>query len=281
MTKIKRYIFFILFIISFGCSTIKTTDYISYNSTSIKTKLSDKEKINWQHKDIIDDSIPGISLDKAYKELLFDKKGDTVIVAVLDTGIDLYHEEFSNIFWKNSKEIENNGYIDDIYGWNFLGNKKGENVEFTNYECVRIFRAYDSIYKNKSIKEIPVEDTLDFKQYTGALKHYNLKLKNAKEALDSYKSVIKSYEEAVTALKPYFPNQNFTIEKLNAISTDDEKLQYYIQEMKNCIENNITYKWLLYKKKWATVRYEKHLGIGGYSESDIIGDNPNDINDSY
>lgn len=52
-----------------------------------------------------------------------------VIVAVIDTGVDIAHEDLQNIFWINKREIpnnglddDNNGYIDDIHGWNFYNN---------------------------------------------------------------------------------------------------------------------------------------------------------------
>ncbi len=53
----------------------------------------------------------------------------SIVVAVIDTGIDYTHEDLAANMWKNPKEIEgngidddNNGFIDDIYGWNFVGN---------------------------------------------------------------------------------------------------------------------------------------------------------------
>jgi hypothetical protein len=48
--------------------------------------------------------------------------------------VDIEHEDLQGKIWVNTKEIPNNkidddqnGYIDDIHGWNFLGNSKGEN----------------------------------------------------------------------------------------------------------------------------------------------------------
>lgn len=53
------------------------------------------------------------------------KNDDSVVVAVVDTGIDYTNDEIKNVIWKNSDETENgsdsdgNGYTDDTIGWNF------------------------------------------------------------------------------------------------------------------------------------------------------------------
>ena len=48
------------------------------------------------------------------------------IVAIIDTGVDYRHEDLQNVLWQNPGEIpgngiddDNNGYIDDVNGWNF------------------------------------------------------------------------------------------------------------------------------------------------------------------
>lgn len=57
------------------------------------------------------------------------EQGDqSIIVAVLDSGVNLNHPEFSGRIWENSNEIlngiddDNNGYIDDLNGWDFTNN---------------------------------------------------------------------------------------------------------------------------------------------------------------
>ena len=101
-----------------------------------KAPLSDIEKKQWHLLDLIKDSIPGMSVERAYEELLKDKKGSLVIVAVIDSGVDINHPELKNVIWVNENEIPNNGidddengFIDDINGWNFLGNCEQENME--------------------------------------------------------------------------------------------------------------------------------------------------------
>lgn len=111
--------------------------------------LLDKEK----------DGVYGISLDKAY-EFVRSKnlKGKTVVVAVIDSGIDTLHEDLKEILWVNPKEIpgngiddDKNGYIDDIHGWNFIGGKDGSNVKVDSYEGARVYHKLKTKYNNKSI----------------------------------------------------------------------------------------------------------------------------------
>ena len=51
-----------------------------------------------------------------------------IFVAVLDSGIDYTHKDLKNNMWMNPQEKvngiddDNNGYVDDIYGWNFVSN---------------------------------------------------------------------------------------------------------------------------------------------------------------
>src|SRR3989337_3954194 len=77
------------------------------------------------------------------------KKSQTVIVAVIDSGIDTTHEDLKPILWKNPKEIpgngiddDKNGYVDDVYGWNFIGGKDGRNVQEDSYEAARVYHKY-------------------------------------------------------------------------------------------------------------------------------------------
>lgn len=82
---------------------------------------------NWQNLDLQRDSVFGISTEKAYSELLQHKKFKPVIVAVIDAGTDTTHEDLKSVLWHNPKEKVNgkdddhNGYVDDVYGWNFIG----------------------------------------------------------------------------------------------------------------------------------------------------------------
>lgn len=104
--------------------------------TAKKGELAEKDLERWSHLDIYMDSIPGMSVDRAYKELLQGKKGQKVVVGIVDSGVDIDHEDLRGMIWTNPKEIagnniddDKNGYVDDIHGWNFLGDSNDENLE--------------------------------------------------------------------------------------------------------------------------------------------------------
>ena len=136
----KTALFVILFLVSTSCQTLKLDyQYITKHAdTTPSASLSDYNKNKWQHLDPVDDSVPGMSVEKAYNELIKDLKGEVVIVAVLDSGIDIDHDDLKENIWKNINEIpgnkiddDNNGFIDDIYGWNYLGEAYFEQLELT------------------------------------------------------------------------------------------------------------------------------------------------------
>ena len=110
----------------------------------------------WHLLDQQDSGYAGISLDKAYAYLKStQRKSKTVVVAVIDSGIDTLHEDLRSVLWTNPKEIagngiddDKNGYTDDIHGWNFLGGKDGRNVEKDSYEAARVYHRFKSEYEN-------------------------------------------------------------------------------------------------------------------------------------
>ncbi len=113
----------------------------------------------WFQLDYNKDSFYGISLHKAYDFLKErNKKSEPIIVAVLDSGIDTTHEDLKPILWRNPKEIpgnnkddDGNGYVDDVYGWNFLGNKDGRNIKKASDERARVFHRWKDQFANKTL----------------------------------------------------------------------------------------------------------------------------------
>ncbi|MEI8075462.1 MAG: S8 family peptidase [Bacteroidota bacterium] len=120
----------------------------------------------WHLLDPVEDHYYGISLEKAYHFLKeHNKQSKTIIVAVLDSGVDTTHEDLKEILWRNPKEIpgngiddDGNGYIDDINGWNFLGGKDGQNIKKCSDERTRIYHRYKSDFLGKEIDTTKLSD---------------------------------------------------------------------------------------------------------------------------
>ena len=155
-----------------------------------KGALSEEELNAWPHADIYRDSLPGMSLERAY-EFVADKKGTTVIVGVIDSGIDINHEDLEELVWTNSDEIagngkddDNNGYVDDLHGWNFLG---GEGVKTPEQlEVTRLYKKLNEKYGDKSEADIASEDMAEFAYYQKVKKDFDKRVAEAKENYEYY-----------------------------------------------------------------------------------------------
>jgi len=125
-------------------------------------ELKNNRLLNWYNLDWKKDRRLGIGTERAYLKFLKDMQvKKTVVVAVMDSGVDIDHKDFEGKIWINEDEIDgngidddNNGYIDDIHGWNFLGNSMGGNIEHENLEYVRILKNYQDLEKEGKLKDI-------------------------------------------------------------------------------------------------------------------------------
>lgn len=108
----------------------------------------DESPINWQLRDLGTDGIAGVGSDRALRELLAGREpGRTVIVAVVDGGVDTAHVDLKSVLWTNtaeqpgSRDTDGNGYAGDMRGWNFIGGADGQNVEHDTFEITRLYVA--------------------------------------------------------------------------------------------------------------------------------------------
>lgn len=136
----------------------------------LSTALALAQKSNWQNLDLKTDSVFGASTEEAYTGILKNKKSTTVIVAVIDAGVDTTHEDLKTILWNNPKERLNgkdddkNGYADDMHGWGFLGSAKG-NVYFDNFELTRQVRQNTSRFNDKDTSSIKGNELSAYRNY--------------------------------------------------------------------------------------------------------------------
>jgi cell wall-associated protease len=230
--------------------------------------LEENELKRWSHLDIIKDTIPGMSVDRAYAELLKGKQGVKVIVGIVDSGVDIEHEDLKSVVWTNAKEIpgngiddDNNGYIDDIHGWNFLGDITKENLE------------YERIIKNK--------DLVDEVTYLEAKKLNDDKIDEANQGKVRLEQMIAATTAANEKIAKELGKATYTIEELNAVESKDPT----VMESKVLMQRMLSYGMSVTELEDAiqgdidgmiSVLNGDNLKQN-YRE--VVGDNPNDIND--
>ena len=163
----------------------------------------------------------GISLDKAY-EFLKGRKSTPVIVGVIDSGVDTTHEDLRAILWHNPKEIpgngiddDKNGYVDDVYGWNFIGGKDGRNVKEDSYEAARVYHQYKD--KFEDVKDPSTLSKEDQDKYTMWQKSKRDVMGDANPAMAA---ILKKYYDDLTAGD-------------SIIRTDLKKEEYSCKDLEN------------------------------------------------
>ena len=210
-----------------------------------------------------------MSVDRAYNEIIGSKKGDRVIVAVLDSGIDLDHEDLKAVMWSNTDEIDgngidddNNGYIDDIHGYNFLGESYNEQLEHTRIVAKKIGDATLQA-KAKAKLDIAYAEALQSKQ--------------------QYEQIYQAVKNADVAVKAELGKEEYTKADLAAIKTDDTAMQQNV---------GILLQMFNYGESIPEVMKELEGGIKHFSESlnynlnvdfngrTVVGDDPYNLMDT-
>lgn len=245
--------------------------------------LSDDELKIWWHLDIEKDTVPGMSVIRTYDEIIKNKKGKPVIVAIVDSGTDIEHEDLKNVLWTNKKEIpgngiddDNNGYIDDVHGWNFLGDIVGENMEF-----VRIIKKLAPKYEGKSESSIGSSDQAEYQLYKRAKAEYEKEMQEAQGAYMQYNAMLEQIKPAHEKVSSKLGKEDYSADDLNTLKNDTSLQQevailtqmlYYgepITEIINQLEGGV---------KYFKSRIDYHFNLDTNYRT-VLGDNPDDIND--
>lgn len=248
---------------------ILSTPIENIDQTPVKfSKLTEVEKKGWSHFDLKKDTVPGVSLNLAYEKLVR-PNGKTVIVAVIDSGIDITHEDLRNNIWINEDEVPNNGidddkngYIDDVNGWNFLGEANNEQLEF-----VRLLASKNTAHP----------------RYNEAQETYDKERKKFSGLKQQYTAILEQINAAEKAVLAHLKKASFTKEDVYAIETKDETLgrqlsiikQSYgfgydsIEDLKKDLNRDLD----SFNER---LDYNLNIDFDGRS---IVNDDPNDLND--
>lgn len=253
----------------------------------------------WHMLDKKSDGFYGISTDKAYQFVKSKKlKSNTVIVAVIDSGIDTLHEDLRSVLWVNPKEIpgngiddDKNGYVDDINGWNFLGGRDGQNVEKDSYEAARVYHRLKSKFADKNIKpeELSPAEAAEYadwkraeKDVVGDNKQSGLELLMMRRA---YNNCVKSD----SVLRKALGKEVYTGKELDSLKSDDNAVKK---------AKNLLFGLMSSNDALETTNKEFLEGFGEFVEgeeakanaanasprayrSDVVKDNYDDFNDRF
>jgi cell wall-associated protease len=202
-----------------GCKSVSTIAVPTGTNNVVvisakKAPLTKIQKETWGHTDLATDTIPGMSVDKAYT-FLKGKKGVEVVVGVVDSGADLKHEDLSAVAWVNKKEIPNNGkdddkngYVDDINGWNFLGPIYKENAEV------------ERILKNPKL--------VDEATYKIIKEEQDKKIKTASTNKFRFNQMLQAVQFADKTIADHLKKKDYTKIDLDTIKSEDTAIKQSI-----------------------------------------------------
>lgn len=231
--------------------------------------LTKEQSENWIHADLVNDGIPGMSVSKAY-EYLKGKPSETVIVGVVDSGTDLKHEDLAAVAWVNTKEIagngiddDRNGYVDDIHGWNFIGDSYEEHYE------------RDRILMNPELAD---EGT-----YNEIKAAHEEEVKDATYRLGSFEQMLQGVKNAKDNIAKHLGKDEFTRDEVEAIKTEDESVTQSVAVAKQMFGFGLPSLDAAVKELKKEIKKSQELINGEKLKKNfrqIVGDDPLDINDT-
>lgn len=235
-------------------------------------------KKDWYLHYSLKDTTMGIDLINALNTTPQPANAKPIIVAVIDGGTDVLHEDLKANIWVNVREIpgngvddDQNGYVDDINGWDFIGGKNGE-VHYDNLELTRLLRDYKAKFGTKTSKEIAKADKAEFKKYKELEAIHAKKLEADKATFKN----ISDYKKIVDAVTNEIGSSDFSLETLKEYTPNKNEAKLGKFNIINACENSgmtptefIKYIRDFYEQLNASVNYQLDLN---YDPREIVGD---------
>ncbi len=166
---------------------------------------------NWFNLDPELDQINGVSTERTNAELLANRQARSVVVAVIDGGVDPTHEDLKSVMWINEDEVpgnglddDANGYVDDVYGWNFIGGRDGKNVHHDTYELTRIVGSMNKKFADINPSKLKGRKKEEYSRYlkykedvAGQFEKANAQVTQFEQILSYIKFALQMSEEAL------------------------------------------------------------------------------------
>ena len=165
----------------------------------------------------------GISVNEAYQSAQGKLPSTTIVVAVIDGGTDVNHVDLKDVIWVNKGEIpsngiddDNNGYVDDVNGWNFIGGKDGSLVGADNLEKVRIYKKLDDKYKDVQPESIQ-PDNAEYTMYI----QWKTEIEGERELYGNLLKQMTPLVDVLNKMKKSMGKSNPTLAEIEGMSVTD------------------------------------------------------------
>jgi subtilisin family serine protease len=219
-----------MFLKPFRISLLAVTLLTIAHGALAQTAVKESSK-GWHMMDPQKDGVYGIGVEKLYETILKDKKPkQMVVVAVIDSGIDTTHEDLKPVLWKNPGELpgngmddDKNGYVDDVYGWNFLGNKDGRNVTKDSYEAARVYYKFKPKYGKDGLDEnaLSTDEKEELRLFLKAKGQIESQAKEAGMYVIFLKNIVEKLPSADSILKSALGRETYTGDELLAFKAQN------------------------------------------------------------
>lgn len=248
---------------------------------------------DWFLLDPATDSVQGVSAEKVYNTLLKGKPARKVIVAVIDSGIDIDHEDLKDVIWVNEDEIagngiddDKNGYIDDVYGWNFIGGKEGD----VNGETLEVTREYARLkgkYENLTADKVSKKEKTEFAYWEFVKKKFKADSTKTFQQYTFYKQLYDNVAHANDTLKLVLQVDTVTYDRVASLDVSAPGVKKAKEQLDFIYKNagkEAVIEGVLEQLKGG-VDYFEPQAMCGYNPAcnarAVVGDNVNDVKEKY
>ncbi|MCP9237732.1 S8 family peptidase [Lewinella sp. JB7] len=243
---------------------------------------------NWWELDRTENSFPGVSAAKAHN-YLEGKQAKPVIVAVIDSGVDIEHEDLKDVIWTNPGEIpgngiddDRNGYVDDIHGWNFIGGADGRNVNYENLEVVRMYNKLHAKYNNRNRDGLDKKERAEYDRYVEYKEEIEAKEAELGPSAQQYAMIKDAVDQMLNEMGK--SANEVTARDIADYKSDDQTALIVKNIVANATANGGTFAELYDQLEGATDYFDSQLKYNYNKEfdaRDIVGDNPDNLDQRY
>ena len=203
------------------------------DTTTERPARPDEAPTDWFHLDREQRRIPGLATRTAYETVLADRSPrDTVTVAIIDSGVDIDHEDLGASTWTNRDEVpdnqqddDGNGYVDDRHGWNFIGGPNGRNVEQDTYELTRLYVEYRERFSAVDSASVADSNRDAYRRFKTLRKRFRQKRQQAEKELKNVQQARDAVQFSEKVLTSHLGVDSLNRTTVDTLTADDPQLR--------------------------------------------------------